>query len=159
MSSGSVIEKVAEVPLNVTNAVAEPVVGNVKWSSEWKSQAFLWFALVLFLVLFIWAWASYDPDQRIFTLYNVPQNETYDFRRFSGQIIIQDGNEKGVTEWFVGGNEVKLVSCSKGCSDLSDPSSGLITYNSEINGYTWTQSKWSTPTTYTFITNRTSRGS
>jgi len=121
---------------------------------DWKSQSFLWLALILFLVLFIWAWVSYDPDQRIFTIYNIAQNATYDFPRFSGQILIHDADQGSVTEWLVGGGIATLIGCSGGCADPSSPNSGLITYNASIDGYTWTQSQFSGLTTYTFITNR-----
>lgn len=160
---GKSIQEVIQVPIDVTSSITkpilQPIVQPIRQSFfggpyDWKAEAFLWIALIIFLILFIWAWVTYDPDQRIFTLYNIPQNQTYNFPRFSGQIIIQDGDGKGVTEWLVGGEEVKLVDCSTGCSDLEDPSSGLLTYNSAINGYTWTQTKYSDPTTYTFITNR-----
>jgi hypothetical protein len=147
-----IIDSIVQVP----QKLVEPIVPS-KFSmttDEWKSRAFLVGALILFLVLFIWAWVSYDPDQRIFTLYKIAQGQTYDFPRFAGQILIHDGDQKGVTEWLVGGEVAKIVGCSGGCSDLSDPSSGKLTYNAAINGYTWTQTKWSSPTTYTFITNR-----
>jgi hypothetical protein len=121
---------------------------------DWKSQSFLWLALILFLVLFIWAWVSYDPDQRIFTIYNIAQNATYDFPRFSGQILIHDANQGSVTEWLVGGSAATLIGCSMGCDDTADPDSGLITYNASIDGYTWTQTQFAGLTTYTFITNR-----
>lgn len=121
---------------------------------NWKSQSFLWLAIILFLVLFIWAWVSYDPDQRIFTIYNIAQNATYDFPRFSGQILIHDANQGSVTEWLVGGSAATLIGCSMGCGDPSDPDSGLVAYNASIDGYTWTQSQFAGSTTYTFITNR-----
>lgn len=180
MSALSALGDIVEAPVKITETLVQPLVEPLAqtstggesmsgellesgensggWGGAWKSSSFLWLALILFLVLFIWAWVSYDPDQRIFTLYDIPQNGTYDFPHFSGQIIIHDGDQKGVTEWLVGGEVVKLVACSGGCSDPSDPSSGLLEYNADIDGYTWTQTKWADPTTYTFITNRIVRG-
>ena len=123
-------------------------------SSELNVDKFLIFMIIIFVVLFVLAWISYDPDQRKFTLYDIAQNGTFNFPRFSGQILIRDHMNGGVTEWLVGGDAVEIVSCSAGCSDIENPESGLLTYNSTIKGYTWTQSKWSVPSTYTFITNR-----
>jgi len=150
-----IVDSIIQLPQKLVEPVLTPTKVKWTWSSEdWKSQALLFFLLVVFLVLFIWAWVSYDPDQRIFTLYKIPQGGTYNFPRFAGQILIHDGDQKGVTEWLVGGEVAQIVGCSGGCSNLSDPSSGKLTYNADINGYTWTQTKWSNPTTYTFITNR-----
>ena len=152
---------VVTLPLQVGKEIVNTIVGDSKSGlvsdlsvGDWKSQTFLWFAIILFLVLFIWAWVSYDPDQRIFTLYNMVEGATYNFPRFSGQILIHDNDQGGVTEWLVGGGVAEIIGCSAGCSDESDPSSGTLTYNSAINGYTWTQTKYTDPTTYTFITNR-----
>jgi hypothetical protein len=92
--------------------------------------------------------------QHIFTLYNVPGGATHDFPNFSGQILINDENQGGVTEWLVGGGVTTLIGCSGGCSDPTNPDSGKLTYNSGINGYTWTQTKWPGVSTFTFITNR-----
>ena len=146
-------------PLKSTSAASAsqataPPTHVSKRDFSWKSQSFLWLAMILFLVLFIVAWVSYDPDQRIFTIYNVAQNGTYDFPRFSGQILIRDANQGSVTEWLVGGGVATLIGCSGGCADPNAPNSGLIVYNESINGYTWTQSQFSALTTYTFITNR-----
>jgi len=155
------IENVVTLPLQIGKEIVNPIVGDSKSGlvsdssvGNWKSQMFLWFAIILFLILFIWAWVSYDPDQRIFTLYNIVEDGTYNFPRFSGQILIHDSDQGGVTEWLVGGGVAQIVGCSGGCADLSNPSSGKITYNEAINGYTWTQTKYTDPTTYTFITNR-----
>jgi hypothetical protein len=117
----------------------------------------LWIVLIASVILFILAWVYYDPSERQFTLYNMSQSSTFDFPNFSGVIVIQDATNGGVTEWLVGGEEVKLVSCSKGCTDPSDPDSGLLAFNSAINGYTWTQTQYSEKSTFTFLTNRLSR--
>jgi hypothetical protein len=162
MSVPEAIENVVTLPLQVGKEIVNPIVetskslttGLVRDTPDWKSQTFLWFAIILFLILFIWAWVSYDPDQRIFTLYNIVEGGTYDFPRFSGQILIHDNDQGGVTEWLVGGGVAEIVGCSAGCADESDPSSGTLTYNSAINGYRWTQTKYTDPTSYTFITNR-----
>lgn len=149
------VKSVIEAPINITSSITKPIFEPIyNDQSDWKLQSFVWIAFIVFLILFIWALVTYDPDQRIFTLYTIPENGTYNFPRFSGQIIIQDKTDGGVTEWLVGGGAVKLVDCSAGCSDEMDPSSGILTYNSSINGYTWTQTKYSAPSTYTFITNR-----
>jgi len=139
---------------SVASSSASPPTHVSKRDFSWKSQSFLWLAMILFLILFILAWVSFDPDQRIFTIYNVAQNGTYNFPRFSGQILIRDANQGSVTEWLVGGGVATLIGCSGGCADPSSPNSGLIEYNESINGYTWTQSKFAGSTTYTFITNR-----
>jgi len=102
-----------------------------------------------FLTLF-----GQSNPQTIFTLFNVLQNGTYDFPNFSGQILINDETMGGVTEWLVGGGVTTLIGCSGGCSNPADPDSGLLAYNSVINGYTWTQTKWPSGGTFTFITNR-----
>ena len=159
------VENIVSAPTKlVEDILVQPVVNLVANSGSSSNSAyvnntytmnmFLVIAILFLIFLFVWSYVTYDPDQTIFTLKNVPQNATHDFKNFSGVIIIHDGDQKGVTEWLVGGDVVRLVECSGGCSDLGNPSSGLLAFNAEINGYTWTQSKYANPTTYTFITNR-----
>jgi len=112
------------------------------------------FFFVVLLVLTVICWALYDPDIKIFHRNNQANGDTHQFKNFSGKIIVNEDNSGSVTEFLVGGGEVKLVSCSFGCSDLSDPNSGTITYDSENNWYVWTQTKYPDPTNFTFYTLR-----
>ena len=96
-----------------------------------------------------------DSSEEILTV-TKDQNETLDFPNFSGEILIKDFNSGAgsTTLWLVGGEVTTLIGCSGGCADLGNPASGLITFNSNINGYTWTQTKFGEPTKYSFITRK-----
>lgn len=111
---------------------------------------------VIALFVFVIFWKK-DSKEEILTV-TKSQNDTVDFPNFSGEILIKDFDPGAgsTTIWLVGGDVATLIGCSGGCADLGNPASGLIEFNSDINGYTWRQSKFAEPTTYSFITRRIS---